>query len=399
MVTKESKWSFFQKYNSSPKHQDNISEHMSSISGIRKSFHSLNIYLWFHCIGFRNGCKFSKRFIYKSVASLILAIIHEGFLLLQIFQVLLNLSLESKGIKTSINLIAVYLMDICARILFYFNRKKLEAISKQLDYIYTSISAGKSLHFQPYISAGLIATDLCASIQVLLYLCIIIPSFSANSSERNNYILSAMRYSDIFNHISTVIFLFNSIKNVLIVYFCCICFILKHILLELKTQFRRKSNANKEFYYTIYEKTIKIIYKINIIFHDMLLIVFILLLILIFYESYVLIFIQNHSKMICAYRLTILTIAIIQYWFACVYGSSITKADLKVREEISKIVCDVTNNKNLSYKVKLQERFVGFSLLETFVINKSLFLASAGSLMTYGILIATFNVNASGESK
>lgn len=81
----------------------------------------------------------------------------------------------------------------------------------------------------------------------------------------------------------------------------------------------------------------------------------------------------------------------------CVLAESVAKSDIGVTKAIANLPFNVTDNTNLTFKLKMQQKYVGFCLLDTFMIKKRLFVPSFGAIISYGIIIATFNSNSASN--
>lgn len=69
------------------------------------------------------------------------------------------------------------------------------------------------------------------------------------------------------------------------------------------------------------------------------------------------------------------------------------KSSLDVKNTIFKIPCDTT-----PLVLHVQNKISAFTLLDTITIGKSLMATFVGSFLTYGMLIATFMGDTSGDS-
>lgn len=75
----------------------------------------------------------------------------------------------------------------------------------------------------------------------------------------------------------------------------------------------------------------------------------------------------------------------------CLFSSSVTNAAVGLEDMM--LSQSIGQNRELQFLLKVKGRFVGFTLLDSLVINKNLILSATGSLLTYGLMVATFNAN------
>lgn len=84
----------------------------------------------------------------------------------------------------------------------------------------------------------------------------------------------------------------------------------------------------------------------------------------------------------------------IRFAIICLFASSTSKAGLEFKRSVyTHLVQAHERWKSFLLVVKMNESFVEFKLLDSLVIDKNLILAAVGSIVTYGIIITTFNMN------
>lgn len=75
----------------------------------------------------------------------------------------------------------------------------------------------------------------------------------------------------------------------------------------------------------------------------------------------------------------------------CLFSSSVTNAAVGLEDVM--LSQSVGRNREIQFLLKVKGRFLGFTLLDSLVIDKSLILSATGSLLTYCLMVATFNAN------
>lgn len=339
------------------------------------SFEPLNLYFWVHLIGFEHGLDWKRNYRMKSMLSIILAVCVEILSIhthIQRFRVI-HIS-ETKISKSSIAYIISYILELMLRILMYMNRKKLNPINRKLIMIYDKATAGQTINLKFKLISVLIANDIIKISLILIYC-----NFKCFFSSR------ALQAIIMFLSIWTLL------SDVMPIIFCYYCQITLNILREIKKKLFIKKKVCVQKFYFMYDEFTETVAELNDLFQPVIFITFSSLLTWIFYDSYTLIF-QNPSidRNNLLHLVPIITIIIhfVRFVVICYYSSLVTKNACEVRDKIFSFSCYAT-----SVMLKNHNKFVGFTVLDSIVINKSLILASVGTLVTYGMLIATFSAN------
>ena len=133
---------------------------------------------------------------------------------------------------------------------------------------------------------------------------------------------------------------------------------------------------------------------INEAFHDVTVLAFLIFLARVFYNTYNIFVDKSMTGMEILYRILKIILCLVRFAAVCIFASSASKAG----SEFKRIMYDLDvktdeRGKLLTLLMKINDQFVEFKLLDSLKLDKNLIFAAFGSLVTYGIIIATFNVN------
>lgn len=341
------------------------------LTSFNKNFGLLNSYLWIHFISCENRITWKTKYRVQSVVSLVLVAIIEIISgLVHSIRFLEIYNLEKKIGKACIALVVSYILETLLKFLMYTKRNKLNLISIKLLNVYNKASGGRMLNLKFKLVSFLFVNDL-----------INIISLSLNWSFRSN------NNNSTFNCVLEFITQWSLLSRIIPIIFCCYCYIIINVITEIKTLLRKNEVNILNFHY-IYDDLISVISELNEFFQSLIFITFCTLLTWIFYDSYNLIFKSTSINISAASELPKIIIHFIRFIGICCCSSSVAKSSCELKDIIFNFPCYVT-----SFMLKNQNKFVGFTLLDSIIISKSLILASVGTLVTYGMLVSTFNEN------
>lgn len=365
---------------------------------IQQNFFPINMYLWIHFIGFSGGLRCKRKEVISTMVSFLFAVINEGLYLHALFSTLKSITLSSTINKTEVIMTIMLLLEICVRILFYHKRKYFNILTRRIGKIYVKVAKGDIINFKFKLSLILLISDFYLIILLTLKFIEMDPKHRAKDIGDDFYfgLLSNPHSSRIFC-LTMFIMNWNSMFGIIPVYFSCYCFILTDILVKVKRNISNRMCYEFDSFTLIYNEITNLISLVNKTFHVLLTISFCELLLWIFYEFYLLIFTKIFSQVGIIYRFMFLISCMLRFAIACICASGVTKAAEELKNILYKLPQNVPLCKSFPFLLSVHDKFVGFKLLDTFTIGKSLILSSAGSLVTYGIMIATFHVNVTVE--
>lgn len=366
------------------------------------SFAPFNIYLWAH--GFAFIPKFKLKF--KCIATLVLIILlfitFEGNIIYIITERFKHLHSSAKN-RNHVVITFGILLEVFLRILLHVNRGKLYSLTNQMLKIYYSLTNKSLLPFKYTIFIILIFTDAGVTVVNLKY----------NSGYRHDKNFTLFD-SEIFDHkgdnyyfgclpqpystpaffMSLIISMWSFMTNFFPIYFCSFCFILKIIL---QTFTKRVVDINKidlHYFHHTYRDIFNLVSSLNQTLHTMILVTFIVLFGKIFHACYAIMFYLQTSSSKFVYFIFQLVHSSVHFAAMCLFSSAVTNSAQELKHTANDVAINSSRKAEILFIInKLNTDVIGFKLLDSLVIDKSLLLAAIGNLLTYGILIATFNIN------
>ena len=351
----------------------------------------LSIYLNLHCLScvLKFKCKCLNLLLYFVSMSFIIInfTLYLGWFLYYITL--------KEAEKSSIIFKIIKLLEFFLLILFFLKRRKMMLLNRCIEKIHSSVAQQTRKKFRNSLIVILVINDIYIIILFLVCTLRIDPPrlFSYLGGDFIFFNVKAPASTPLFYFSNFMVF-WGKITAFIPVYFSCLCFALKQTI----NGFKRRLDVEHKVDFNSLEKfctdILIIISHINDVLHDMLLLSFIILLGSVFVFVYKILIGKISSEYDLAYYLLNAIICFVRYSAICMFASAASKAGVELKDSIYN--CDVSSNdrwKYLRLYIKVNERFVQFRLLDSLVLDKNLILASMGSLVTYGVIIATFNIN------
>lgn len=171
-------------------------------------------------------------------------------------------------------------------------------------------------------------------------------------------------------------------------YFYTICFILKSCLIgvtKLSNQYVSQIGAFILLYNKITEMTKEFNDMLQVIFFS----TFVNTLGSLFYDAFNMIGNDNTSDVI--YRALNLVLPLMCFLAICLSASSLSNAGKNTKNILMKLR-NVRRKEEIKTRFpKLSDEYLGFTVFDSIIIDKSFITSSFASLLTYGVMIATFN--------
>ena len=357
----------------------------------------INIYMWLHGIGYieklkRGFTNFSQLFL-----SFVLLFIFEGCTMYFIFDHLALMIENGKQNKESIFLLILPMIDWLLRILLYRKRKVFMFIAQKVFNKYCITFSHKVQKFCVALILIFMSNDV---LDIIMYFYqSVVETGKLFGSHKNNYYFGMLRptLSTIVYYLIMFVLYWTSMMSFVPIYFCSLCFALKNILRESRRKLVHEKNITLQHLFETYNETADLISYINHNIHSVLLSTFTVLLGSVFYYAYLIIFAESELASRQLHCYIYLVTYFTMFALMCLFASAVTNAaadfeDAILNQPIIRKNRD-TDFRDVQFLLKIKGRFVGFMLLDSLVINKGLILAATGSLLTYGLMIATFNIN------
>lgn len=365
-------------------------EKQKRIKEVVGNFSPYNIYLWLHFVGFTTKVHFSRSSFRLILISVILCVLNEGLTAIIILSKLLQLNEVMQNRQNTIELVSE-IGELYVRILVIMKRRHLLSIAEKVAEIYVDGTKKNLIKFKKTIIIVLFISEGYYYVRGILKF--LDADFHMNYLEDGFYFdFIKSRYASTLNYVCTELHYKNMLSPFVLYYFSGICYILKHILINFKEKLIITWNVNLSSLSIEYNRIMRIISLINKIMHNMLATSIFILIVWVFYASYIVLFTNPDSLPKRISIIMLLVVAFIQFSSACIFGSSVIEAVNDVNDAILDLPLRVTQCESLNLFLKANRKFDGFTLFGRIVIDKILILSTLGSLLTYGILIATFNV-------
>lgn len=352
----------------------------------------ISIYLWIHGIGFTGSYRRNFKNSVKLLLSLFLLFIFESNRLFIISHGLILIVYGDEKINKEF--IFVYILTTVEwflRISLFTKRKVLMFIVKRVFDKYSNIISQKTNKFKLVLIFVLLALDACT---LLLYLyfsyCFIKTGILDDSVETELYHkFFGPSISTLMHYIREFVLHWSSMMLFVPLYFCSLGFVLKNILIESKKKLIREKIISYQSLFESYAEISQLISYVNEKMQSLLLSTMFVLLGNIFFCAYVVVF----TKYALAYNYVCIILYCTMFIMMCLFASGVTNAAVDLADTILSQPIIQYGEKGVQFLQKVKTGFIGFKLLDSLIIDKNLILSATGSLLTYGLMIATFNAN------
>lgn len=355
----------------------------------------ISIYLWIHGIGFTGSCRRNFKNSVLLLLSLFLLFIFESS---RLFTLLHRLILIVYGDgKINKEFIFVYILTAVEwflRISLFTKRKVLMLIMKRVFDKYSNIISHKTNKFKLVLIFILLTLDACT---LLLYLyfsyCFINTGILDDSVETELYHkFFGPSITTLMHYIMEFVLHWSSMMLFVPLYFCSLCFALKNILIESKKKLIREKDVSYQSLFVSYDEISKLISHVNGKMQSLLLSTMFVLLGNIFFCAYVVVF-TKYALACALYNYACIILYCTVFVMMCLFASSVTNAAVGLEDMILAQPIIQYGERGVRFLQKVKSGFIGFKLLDSLIIDKSLILSATGCLLTYGLMIATFNAN------
>lgn len=354
-------------------------------------FKLLNIYLSLH--GLSCVVKFKWNF-----PNLILFALLTFYILTNIISKLfsiIDLIIKCKWERNCFSLTVLLILELMLIILFFLKRKKLNCLYHHVEKIYSSYLPQTVLKHRNSLIIILLINDIYTISAFFLYYLMLEPDRQFRYLGDNYTFGFASQKSSLPLYIFCVFMeKWGSLALFIPVYFYCFCFALKQRINAFKKKIEKEHNVDLKTLCELCTEISNLTSEINKALHDISLLVFVILLGYVFYHTYSILVAKSMTEYMLLYRISNTLIYFVRFVAICSFASSTSEAGSELKKTIYDLNVKHGDRWNFFHLfIRINEKFVEFKLLDSLVINKNLILAAMGSLVTYGIIIATFNIN------
>lgn len=303
-----------------------------------------------------------------------------------------NFKVDNEGNKSRRNMVffSLWILNWLVRIFFYQRRKDLESVILRLVRIYFKIDC-KNRRLQKF---KVVLVLILTLYQVLIIVQMGFRGYNIyHKGSKDVYFgIIPPPYASYCHIISDILVFWTYIESVISCYFCSVCYLLKEILTAFDKELEDE-NATTDTVFNLHIEITELIDDANDVVHPILLVGLALILTSVFNSAYTGVFMASGLE---SYVL-LLTSAVLlsNLVFICTFGASVINAASQAKNSAQNQFIKSKQHKSLQSVLEMNDNFEGFKLLNSIIIDNKLLLSALGFLLSYGILIATFNVTSS----
>lgn len=340
----------------------------NSYEDLEDSISLMNVYLWIHGVGFTEIFSWKKKSLLNWTFSIFLLFLFDGLTLYGVANNFKN-GLERKDIFFSL----LVLSQLLIRFQMSFKRIKMQSIYQLIVDLYARISRRKQLNLKIKLLTVLILYD---SLMIGVI-----------------YIIYKIFYPRIplYQKIYDLPFMWGSVSSAMSIYFCILCYILTELLKEFKNLCTERPYDIKYHFHAFTEIT-TLIEMVNSSFHNLILTLLVSSWWWLFHELYRLVFTYNLFDVEVTFRLLESFLNAMRFGSVCFFASSMKNTASKIKEVVYELQIKATDWESQRLAWKLRDTDISFKFFNSIPIDANLVISSMQSFMTYGILIATFNL-------
>lgn len=341
----------------------------SSYDDLEDSISLMNAYLWMHGVGFTETFSWEKKPFLNWTFSIFLLMLFDVPTFYGIGSNFKN-KLERKNIVFSLLVLSQFLI----RFQIYFKRIQMQCTFRKILDIYARISKRKQLKLKREMLMILILNDSVMAVLIYILYTTFYPRMSFSG------------------RIFELPFMWGTVSSVISIFISVICYILTQLLKEFRNLCIENPRDIKYLFHTFSEIT-KIIATVNSSFHNLILTLLVSSWWWLFHELFHLVFMDTRSSIEIIFRLLESFLNVLRFGSVCLFASSMKNTASKIKEILYDLPIKVTDWESQRLAWKLRDTDISFKFFNTIPIDANLVISSMQSFMTYGILIATFNLN------
>lgn len=360
---------------------------------VKNLFSPIRVYLCIHGNFFPMKMNYTAR-ICLLIAFTMYTLTTEGYVLYTHYTHLSSKSTARGNTIFVANLFATCLNNIL-RILFYVKRKKIKEIISKLAKVHSKCNRNSKylVSFRKKLIVALIGRDVF---------------MMTLTSFRFHFLVKVSRYyytmgifpppDGIYYLLITYSIEFWHLSDCVVTsYFCSVCYVTQKTLQEFSKKIIRDRKAKLDDVHELHIEISDLLADVNDILHPILLTGFLVTLSKVFNDIYSSVFTYKGNLLVIT--LIISASEFFNIVLMCKFGDTVIRAALLVDRSVRKLPVDWSNPNSLKSISKLNKTFEGFKLLNSITIDCRFIFSILSDLLTYGILIATFTVSATGVKR
>lgn len=349
----------------------------------RRSICILKAYFLIHGVGFNAA---SKKHFSRKIFTLFLAFFYEinSWLYFHIAYLRDDMTQSRNIIKMVCNFL-FYLLNLMQRYYLYKRDINLIDLLKKTLHICNQMPSNNSTKkFSLRLFIFVFSYDAFRINLELFYYIFI----SSKVHYDRLKILNSVNYPKIFVYLTFFCMNWKTVNSCTAAYFYTICFILKSCLIGIE-KFSNQYTSQISDFILLYNKITEITKEFNDMLQVIFFSTFAFSLGLLFYDAFNMI--NNDIISDLFYRALNLILPLTCFLIICLSASSLSNAG-KNAKNILKKLRNIRRKKEIKTRFpKISEEYLGFTIFDSIIIDKSFIMSSFTGLLTYGVMIATFN--------
>lgn len=364
-----------------------------NVRHIEENFLPLHYSFWLHGIGYS---KCSRRVFTKSFFSVLFMILINAVCWYDV--IVESFIIEHKNSELSKRAFIASFMHIFSlftRVWLFRQRRKLIVIIRRVIKVYKLVSS-VYLNFKQKLIILIFCNEVYITVLFILNIYATLEDAEMYEEKMMEYFLGYYAPPTLSYAYFTVIgirtFSLHSVPALISFYFHFVSVILKKTFEAFGKRITHDEILDFDCFLNIHNKITDAVLVLNEFLHTPILLCFIYTLCSAFYSIFSVLFTggQNYFGMI--EKILTFLWSIFFFGLFCFSSSAVHNASNDVKQLVYKLPRGYSDSKKVAFVVKIQEKFVGFTLLQNIVIDKSLVLAALGTIFTYSIMFATFSV-------
>lgn len=347
---------------------------------VKDIFKVLNIYYWIHGVGISNNKGNCLKYL---ATGLTIFYVANSFVLFIIQCNLLGIT--ESNLKNLSVLFLVFSLGLCQRWLLLLRKRRLYVIVNRLHKILIRNFTLYKRNIKCTVFLLLIIAD---GYLVGLFVSVVRSLRGAALFQEANITNNATEVLGLSDVIYLNLFFihWSDIGLLIAIYFVAVCHILQVLFSKIKEK-ASNSNANFDCIIPIYTEAVDICKETNDIFSPVVLLTFVNLLSSVFYHAFN-IFINDADLS----RYLTMIFGYVVFVTMCYVASTVTATAIDAKYMLQKSVPERMFQEKQKFAQIFNINFVGFTILDSVIIDRSFILSSTGVLVTYGVMIATFHL-------
>lgn len=349
---------------------------------VKDIFKVLNIYYWIHGVGISNNKGNCLKFL---ATGLTIFYVGNTFVLFIIQCNLLGIS--DSNVKNLGVLFLVFSLGLGQRWLLLLRKRRLYIIVSRLQKILFNNFKLYKRKIKYYVFFLLIIVDAYV---VALFVSVAHSLRGAalfQEANTTNNATEVLGLSDVI-YLNLFFIHWSDIGLLIAIYFVAVCHLLNVLFSKLNEK-ASDNNVKYDYLIYIYTEAVDICKEANDTFSPVVLLTFVNLLSSVFYHSFN-IFINDADLS----RYLTLIFGYVVFVTMCYVASKVTATAINTKYILQKSVPERIFQEKQKFAQIFNINFVGFTILDSVIIDRSFIVSSTGVLLTYGVMIATFHLTA-----